>query len=162
MKSCIPEKIRGRWSWLLVIGLLLPALLSTAFATLGAARDSVQDDQFHLQAKIRVTAAQGYSIHELTAPTGTVVREYVSPNGYVFGVGWQGPFVPNMQILLGAYFEQYARQVKSQRERYVGHLPLNIQEPTLVVQTAGHMRAYFGRAYVPGLLPAGVSAHDIQ
>jgi len=37
-----------------------------------------------------------------------------------------------------------------------------IQEPGLVVQTGGHMRAYFGRAYVPELVPQGVTIEEIQ
>jgi hypothetical protein len=32
----------------------------------------------------------------------------------------------------------------------------------LVVQMAGHMRLFSGRAYVPQMLPAGVHAEDIR
>ncbi len=133
-----------------------------AFATLGASLDSVQSDQAHLKANMKVTEAGVYSIHEMTGSTGTVVREYVSPAGRVFGVTWQGPFIPDMQQLLGSYFQQYVQAAKEQRDSRVGRAPLNIQEPGLVVQTAGHMRSYSGRAYDPGLLPAGVSADDVR
>jgi len=39
---------------------------------------------------------------------------------------------------------------------------VQIQEPGLVVQVAGHMRAFFGKAYVPQMLPAGIRAEDIR
>jgi len=146
----------------IVIALLVLGMPSPVCATLGGSLESLQDDQIHLQAKVRNTVVGRYTIHEMTTPTGTVVREYVSPTGRVFGVSWQGPFIPDMRQLLGEYFEQYSQAAKGQRERHVGRAPLDIQEPRLVVQTTGHMRAYSGRAYDPGLLPAGVSDHDIQ
>ncbi len=163
MTSYVQKKTcaKATWPWMMAIALAL-GLPFPAFAALGASLDSVQNDQVRLQARIRITVAGSYTIHEMTAPTGTVVREYVSPTGRVFGVTWQGPFIPEMQQLLGAYFEQYSRAAKRQQERYVGRIPLDIHEPGLVVQTAGHMRAYAGRAYDPGLLPAGVTDHDIR
>jgi hypothetical protein len=39
---------------------------------------------------------------------------------------------------------------------------LNIQEPGLVVQSSGHARGFFGRAYVPGMLPPGVTPDQIR
>jgi hypothetical protein len=86
----------------------------------------------------------------------------VSADGRVFGIAWEGPFVPNMRQLLGSYFQHYSEAAKAQRESHVGRQPLNIQEPRLVVQTAGHMRAYFGRAYDPELLPNGVSPDEVR
>jgi hypothetical protein len=132
------------------------------FAALGGNLDSVYSDQAHMNAILKVTQASSFAVHELRTPTGTVIREYVSAEGRVFGVAWEGPFVPNMQLILGSYFQHYSEAAKAQRESQVGRRPLNIQEPGLVVQTAGHMRAYFGRAYDPELLPSGVSPNDVR
>jgi hypothetical protein len=115
-----------------------------------------------MRATAKIAEGVAYTVHEIKAPTGTVVKEYVSPAGRVFGVSWRGPFIPDMQQLLGDYFEQYSAAAKAQREGHVGRQPLNIQEPGLVIQTAGHMRAYSGRAYDPGLLPAGVTPNDVR
>jgi hypothetical protein len=150
--------IRGLSIALLMI-LGLPFL---AFAALGGSLDSVQADQAHFKANIKITESGAYTVHELTTPTNIVVREYVSPDGRVFGVAWRGPFIPDMQQLLGGYFQQYVLAAKAERERHVGRAPLNIQLPGLVVQTGGHMRAYFGRAYDPQLLPAGASPDDLR
>ena len=143
----------------LLMTLGLPFL---AFAALGGSLDSVQADQAHFKANRGITEGGVYAVHELTTPTDIVVREYVSPGGRVFGVTWRGPFIPDMQQLLGGYFPQYVVAAKAERERRVGRAPLNIQLPGLVVQTGGHMRAYFGRAYDPELLPAGASSDDVR
>jgi Protein of unknown function (DUF2844) len=142
--------------------LAIATLSPSGFAALGGTSESVKSDQTQMKAKLKATPADAYSIHEITAPTGTVVREYVSPDGRVFGISWQGPFVPDLRQLLGDYFLRYSEATKIQREKHVGRQPLNIREPKLVVQTAGHPRSYFGRAYDPELLPAGVSADDVQ
>lgn len=162
MKTYMLDKMRFSAACGLAIALLALGLPFPAFAALGASLDSVQADQVHLKANVKITEADAYTIHEMTAPTGTVVREYVSLDGRVFGVSWRGPFIPDMQQLLGSYFQHYSQAAKAERERRVGRSPLYIQEPGLVVQTGGHMRAYFGRAYDPGLLPAGVSANDVR
>lgn len=150
------------WIWRVAIAFLALGLPFHAFGALGALLESVQNDQIHLQAKVTISVVGSYTIHEMSAPTGTIVREYVSQTGKVFGVTWRGPFVPDLRQLLGGYFEQYSQAAKGQREHHVGRVPLDIHEPGLVVQTGGHMRAYSGRAYDPGLLPVGVSDHDIR
>jgi len=147
----------------LAIALLMTlGLPFVAFATLGGSLDSVQADQAHFKANLRVTESGLYTVHELTTPTGIVVREYVSRGGQVFGITWRGPFIPDMRQLLGGYFPQYVLAAKSERERHVGKTFLNIQLQGLIVQTGGHMRAYFGRAYDPQLLPAGASSDDVR
>jgi hypothetical protein len=133
-----------------------------AYATLGGSVSSVQADQSRFKADIKIIEGNVYTVHELTTPTNIVVREYVSPSGQVFGVAWKGPFIPDMQQLLGGYFQQYAVAAKAEREHHVRRAPLNIQLPGLVVQTGGHMRAYFGRAYDPKLLPAGAMPDDVR
>jgi hypothetical protein len=159
--------IQSAWIWsnrtwgkmiaLLVLGLPLPA-----FAALGAYEDSVQDDRVRLQAQLKTTAAGAYTIHELTSPLGIVVREYVSPAGRVFAVSWQGTFLPDMKQILGSYFGQYSLAAKQERESQAKRSALDIHKPSLVVQSAGHLRAYYGRVYDPRLLPAGVTADDLR
>ena len=164
MKTAIHSEIRIRVSWksFPAVAFLIVGLSLHAVASLGGTVDSVEADQSQMKANIRITEAQAYTVHEMKGPTGTVVREYVSTSGRVFGITWQGPFIPDMRQLLGAYFEQYSRAARAQRDSHVGRWPLNIQDPGLVVQTAGHMRSYSGRAYDPALLPPEVRANDIR
>ena len=164
MKTSIPGeanfKRTGAWPVAVLLALALPF---QAFATLGDASNSIQADQEQMKADLRVIQEDAYIIHEMKSPNGTLVREYVSrADGRVFGITWHGPFIPDLKLLLGAYFQEYSQAAEAQRESQVGRHPLNIQEPGLVVQTAGHMRAFSGRAYDPRLIPAGTSDHDIR
>jgi Protein of unknown function (DUF2844) len=155
------RKLRvGNLSRLLVVCILLGP--SSLFAELGGNLDSIQADRAQMKANVTISNASAYNVHEIKSSIGTVVREYAAPDGTVFAVAWQGPFIPDMRQLLGSYFEQYSRAAKTQRETHVSRSPLNIHEDGLVVQTAGHMRAFSGRAYDPRLLPAGVSENDIR
>ena len=106
-----------------------------------------------MQGSRSITAAQNYTIHEIQAPTGTVVREFVAADGTVFALAWQGPFVPNLRQLLGSYFSAFAQAAQAHRPRRPGHGVLLLRTTDVVVEAGGHMRAFFGRAYIPELLP---------
>jgi hypothetical protein len=133
-----------------------------AFASLGGKVNTVETDRARMSASVSVTHGGNFDVHEIQSPDGTVVDEYASSEGTVFAVTWHGQFPPQMQQILGSYFEQYADALQTQPAQPYGHRPLNIQIPGLVVQTSGHMRAHYGRAYLPDGLPAGVQADQIR
>lgn len=139
--------------------LALPFPLS---ASLGGDASSVLADQAKMQGNLRTTSSDSYTVHEIQAATGVAVKEYVSPAGKVFAVSWHGPFQPDLRQLLGGYFDVYTQAVQAQSAHHHGRGPLLIQQPGLVVQIAGHMRSFFGKAYDPQLLPAGVNAEDLR
>ncbi len=141
---------------LAVLSFSLPAM-----ASLGGHADSIQADTAHMSASVNQSSGNYYEMHQLQSPAGTVVNEYLSPSGTVFAVTWHGPFMPDMQQILGTYFQQYSTALASQPHQY-GHRPLNIQQSGIVVQTSGHMRAHWGRVYVPALVPDGVNAEQLQ
>jgi hypothetical protein len=144
------------------IVLLMLALPIPALAALGGDISSVQADKAQMKGTLKTTEAEAYTVHEITAPGNTIVKEYVSPAGKVFAITWHGQFIPNMQQLLGTYFDQYEQAAKTQRESHPGHRPVSIQQPELVFQNGGHMRAYLGRAYVPAMVPQGVNPDALQ
>jgi hypothetical protein len=143
---------------LIALLLLVMALTRPAFATLGENVATVQSDQAHMRANIRMTRTTAYTTHELQSPNGTVVREFVSPAGMVFGVSWQGQSLPDLRQVLGKYFDQYVQGM----QKRAGHGPRIIQEQGLVVQVAGHQRSLSGRAYLPEMLPTGVRAEEVR
>jgi hypothetical protein len=146
----------------LIVNVVL-VLPSPASASLGGDVTTVQADQVRMKGTLRKTLTNAYTVQEIKTPIGTVVREYLSPAGKIFAVVWNGPFLPDLRQLFGSYFEQFsqsAQNLKSKRPRIRG--PLLIREPGLVVQTGGHMRAYFGIAYIPELVPQGVHIEEIQ
>src|SRR5208283_3196574 len=100
-----------------LLSALLLALPLPAMAALGDNAASVLTDQAHMKGTLRSVDNRTYVMHEITSTTGTVVREFVSPAGAVFGVAWEGQFPPDLQQLLGPYYEQ-ARQAVQQGERH--------------------------------------------
>jgi hypothetical protein len=143
----------------ILIGLSLPVQL---FAALGGDATTVQADQAHFQATLHAVRADTYTVQELHSADGTIVREYVSPQGKVFGVAWQAPWPPDMEQLLGTYYEQYSQARQSTTAARGGRRPLKIEQNDLVVHIAGHPRAFSGQAYVPSMVPQGVKAEDIR
>ena len=147
------------WAGVVLVTL---AFCLPASAELGGYADSVQVDQARMKASLKVKQATGYTVHEITTPTKLVVREFVGPDGHVFGVAWRGPVVPDLSQLLGSFYGQYSDQMKTEKHVYAGRRPVDMRQPRLVVQGGGHMLAHFGRAYVPDLLPEGVKTDAIQ
>ncbi|TKC89245.1 DUF2844 domain-containing protein [Trinickia terrae] len=107
------------------------------------------------------SSSSSYSVIETTLETGTVVREYVTTSGTVFGIAWSGPQIPNLSDLLGGYFPQFASGVAASHTAGVRG-PASVEASGLVVHSAGHMGSFFGQAYVPSALPSGVSSSDIK
>lgn len=155
-----------RWLRAAAAGAVLLGFSLPASASLGGNASTVEADRAQMSASVQVTQHNSYAVHEMQAPGGTVVDEYVSPQGTVFAVSWHGQFPPPMQQILGTYFQKYSAALQAQssqtQPKIYGHRPLNIQQDGLVVQTSGHMRAHVGRAYIPDLLPQGVTVSQIQ
>jgi hypothetical protein len=142
--------------------LLLPLMLALplpASATLGGDAGSTRADQVRMKAALRVTPGAKYTVHEMSLPSGTTVREFVSPQGLVFAVAWEGPFKPDLQTLLGSYFDRYVQMPVAFRG---GHNAAVMAQPDLVVRSMGHMRAFSGHAYLPAQLPADVPVDELR
>jgi hypothetical protein len=162
MKIDIRSRSQATTYIVLLTGLVLSSLLLPfrASAELGGDVTSVEADRQQMKATRTVQSTAKYAMHELQTDSGTV-REYVTPDGKVFGVAWQGPTIPDLRQLLGNYYPQFDQAAAAHRKlRHRG--PLAINEFGLVVVSTGHMRAYSGKAYVSGLLPQGVQAEDIR
>ncbi len=146
-----------RIGWVVAAMLLLSA--GPSWAVLGEPVASLATDSERLSAELRTTAANGYSVYELTAPSGTTVRQFASPEGIVFGVAWSGPFAPELAPLLGSYFEAYRQAVQTPVRH---HGPLFVRTDRLVIATGGHMRALHGSVCATALLPASLTAGVVR
>ena len=127
------------------------AAAAPAFAALGGAPNPPPPQAPPATVQQATTASGAAFTHvERQLDTGTVVHEFVDASGVVFAVSWSGPFLPDLRELLGASFP--ALQDSAAR----GHTSaLSISRPDLVLVSAGHMRAFQGRAWLPTRLPAG-------
>jgi Protein of unknown function (DUF2844) len=144
--------------------ILFAALGPRAHAALGDDMQTIEVDRAAMKGIMRSKAASAaiaarYAVHEFQTQEGTVVREYVSPQGKVFGVAWRGPFMPNLQQIFGKYFVSFRN---GERSKLAHHGRLTVTAADLVVESAGRPRAFRGRAYVTSLVPAGTAPDEIQ
>jgi hypothetical protein len=139
--------------------LLFQGLPQPARAALGGAADSVESDRLSMKALTRPAPTGALRKQELQLPSGTVVTEYLGSTGQVYAVTWHGPTLPNLQLVLGNYFGSLkaAAGQPAVRRRLV-----RVNTPDIVIESGGKMRAFAGRAWVPNLLPSGVTPADIQ
>jgi hypothetical protein len=143
------------------VAVLIAALLPrVASATLGEPEITVQTDMELAHASIKSSEDRaGYRVHEIQLPSGTVMREFVAPNGNVFAVAWQGPSRPDLRQVLGQYFGAFASVPRS---KFSDRRHVQIQQGDVVVQSGGHMRAVSGRAYLQSAIPSGVNLGDLH
>ncbi|ABB31906.1 hypothetical protein GeomeDRAFT_0008 [Geobacter metallireducens RCH3] len=147
---------------------LVTGLLTTPFmparqseAALGEPAASVAVDRKALSATQRAaTTRKGYTVQELVTG-GNTVREYIAPSGIVFAVAWNGVSHPDLTLLLGSYLTEY-KQALRQAPRQRGQRRSQVKANQVVVEKWGHMRNLQGRAYVPGLVPDGVTINEIK
>ena len=155
MEVHMPHKL----GW--VTGALLVGAVwaNVASATLGEPESSVAAETQLNRASIKRIDLGVYRIQEMQTPWGTRLREYSGPDGKIFAVTWKGPVIPNLRQELGSHFDEFsagAVAAKGTRKH------LEVRQSDLVVESAGHMRAYHGRAYLPQAVPSGVSVGDLQ
>jgi hypothetical protein len=135
-------------------------LAPAAYAGLGEAVESVQRDHAALRGTaLAVTPTQAYDLHEITTAEGTRVREYVSRAGTVFAVTWSGPSLPNLKVVLGQHYDEYAAAATGHRGN---HHVFTMATAGLVLHIRKLPRGFTGGAHVPTLLPTGVAAQDIR
>ena len=132
-----------------------------ACAGLGGDAAGVAADGTELHGVVNSTSLPQYEIEEITTDTGMRVREYVGRDGVVFAVSWSGPALPDLQRLLGSHYVEYTTALAALTRPGL-HRSVRIASSELVVESGGHLRAYAGRAYLPTLVPAGISTADLR
>jgi hypothetical protein len=133
----------------------------SAFAALGGDLRSVESDAAHLAARAQSTTTPSYTVQEIETPSGNTVREYVA-DGKVFAVAWKGAWPPDLRQLLGSYFPAYQQAAAAAKLRAGRTGLVSIRQRNLVVERAGHMRSFSGRAYLTDQWPAGVSPESVR
>lgn len=137
------------------------ALPRQAQATLGAGPDSVSRDRRALSAaKGATTSRAKYTVQEVTS-SAVKVREYLNASGIVFAVAWNGMVHPDLTTLLGSYAGEFGN-ARRQMPRKPGQKYLKVKAERVTVESWGHMRNLQGRAYLPALLPQGVTSDEIN
>jgi len=144
----------------IAVSLVMIVDLPRAWGVLGEPVSSVETDRMALAGQLSIIPAQLYTIQEITT-SELVVREYVSRDT-VFAVAWRGKRPPNLVSFLGAYFQEYQEVAAAASNGPRMRGMTRIQGPRVVVETGGHPRDIRGRAYIPSLLPSGVTTEMIH
>lgn len=149
----------------LVMGCLLAALAVPARAALGGDDSSVESDATAMRGTISESSmeapdqSESYNVKTFVTATGVTVREYIAQSGAIFGVAWEGRRPPDLRVLLGSYYPEYA--AASGLKQHANLHREVIAAPHSIVILRGHMGHLLGRAYVQSLAPSGVDANAV-
>jgi hypothetical protein len=136
-------------------------IVQQAQAALGESADSIAATKKALSAvQSDIRTSSKYTVHEIQSEA-TTVREYLSLSGIVFGIAWNGMINPDLTPLLGTYASEHKKAL-SHLKKQPGRRYIIIKTENIVVEKWGHMRNFKGRAYVPSLIPEGVSVDEIK
>ena len=136
---------------------LAPAL---AFGALGRQAASTDVDQKALHALKSVRPGADFTVHELTLPSGTVVREFVGADGRVFAVAWRGPTLPDLKQIFGD--DNLQTFLSARPSEHSPRKSRTVRQQDLVVHSTGSARFFTGFAYIPSLKPGSVREEDIR
>ncbi len=126
-----------------------------AYAELGGTLASINREQATFSSSLISSQQSNYTTYTQTIGQNLVVKEYVASNGTVFAISWKGPTIPNLEIFLGTYYQNYLVAVQ-QNPRSV-----YVQSNSLVIESSGMMGGYSGRAYLPLELPSSFNPANI-
>jgi hypothetical protein len=144
---------------ILRISLILMVGSLPAWAALGGDISSVNADAQVLGGQHSVVAKGGYTLHQITKADGSAVNEFVSPAGVVFGISWQGHFMPNLNQVLGSHLTDLQQ---GERTHVVPRRAVTIQTDDFVFTSFGHGHSFRGRAYVRSLVPGNLTPEVVQ
>ena len=161
-------KLCGNAARVLLMGLALTCVVGRSWAVLGQAPSGASDSSspaFASGAKVLAAIPGARSgqvtVHQTQLENGTLVMEYATPAGLVFALSWRGPVLPDLSALLGSYFNTFKSQADKARRAGRRGSPMTVEHDGLVVSSKGRMRNFFGYAYAPDLIPAGVDIKDV-
>lgn len=144
----------------IVTALALSICAQNAFAALGGL-PSFDASTVSSATILGSTSAASYTyVKKTTLESGTQVLEYMNADGIVFGVSWSGPYLPDLQEVLGAHFQSLVQQAGKRPHGVRSQLA--VKQADVVIFSGGRMGAFEGKAWVPALLPAGFNPGDIK
>jgi hypothetical protein len=145
---------------LAVLG-VLSALSAPARAGLGGDIGAVEEDRHRMAGVMKPAVSRGgYTVFEIST-VGRTVREYVTSDGKVFAITWQGASQPDLSGLLGDYYAEFSAMPKTIAGGRIRRAHHELESANVRVERSGHLRDARGRAYVKPL-PEGVSADEIR
>jgi hypothetical protein len=150
----------------LVVVLACSQLNALSFAALGEqplvperVSQTAQPSSVKALRSITAGTTSSYTVRSVELNSTTRVQEYLTSTGVVFALSWRGPVLPDLNVLLGSSFPSFNSEAQKARISGKRGGALAISANGLTVVSAGHMRDYYGYAYLEALVPPDV---DIQ
>ncbi|MFC0402333.1 DUF2844 domain-containing protein [Paraburkholderia rhizosphaerae] len=137
---------------LLTVSPVRAQLGGTMSTTPSAASEAIVNDLADASIRIRGWTDEG----------GTTIREYATGDGLIFAYTWQGPTMPNLDRLLGEYKASYRAKATALLATAGSLHASRVAQPDVIVDSGGQMRSYVGRAWLPAVIPPGISPADLQ
>ena len=140
--------------------LLAAGACAPAFAGLGGDATSVDADRVSVKGTVRVTTnAAGFAVHEISNAAGLRSPEFLARTARCLPSAGAVRASRDLGSMLGGYYAEVQQAVN--RPHY-NHHNLSVVTPRVVLQSSGHLRTFYGRAWAPGLLPQNFSVTDIK
>jgi hypothetical protein len=139
--------------------------VGTAQAGLGEKR-SAQFDLVKLNYKsqiaVQTSNAKPYTVEQLASGSDSIL-EYHDLSGTCFAVTWTGSSQPDLNPLLAGYAAEHGAALTKQMSQVRGSRAASrVTSENIVVERFGLHGVFHGRAYVPNLIPQGVTLDEIQ
>lgn len=149
-----------------IIGFFLITFLlwpvSAALAVLGEGKESIETDRAALSGKRQTLPHKTHTV-EVIQGGGIELREYLDGNGKIFAVAWSGNRIPDLSTLFGTYFSEHQKALEAARRQLPPKRgPLHLESAHLIVETGGRSPHLWGRAFLPSLIPPGLSREEIR
>ena len=160
-----------RWARVGGIGVGIAAvLLSTplAHAVLGGDASTIDDDTTRLKGvrgpgmRLQSASVAQVQVHVISMADGSSIREFVAPNGAVFGVAWSTRFKPNLEALLGAHAGTFAGAAAEAARAPGVKRNVVLERGDLVVHSTSHLNSFVGKAYLKSRIPQGVRIDELR
>jgi hypothetical protein len=134
------------------------------YAGLSEDESTVTRDCTHLSCKDhKINDLGSYRIHVMHREDGSTINEYVTAAGKVFAVTWsEGRRHPDLSKLLGLHYKEYQDANTLIPSRSKGRPSRTVETANIKIVEGGQMGSVQGRAWVPKLIPSGVSIGEIQ
>ena len=147
---------------LLTMLLLVAVTPRVSSAALGEHESSAEHDRRHFHGfRQQVNESGSYTLN-IISTEANVIREYSNSKGTIFAVTWRGFSHPDLTTLLGAHWTEFNSQHELNSNRHPqGKRILKMNTSTIKYEEGGRMGSVYGRAYVPSLVPDGVSPEEL-
>jgi hypothetical protein len=138
--------------------------VAPAHAVLGGNASTIAGDGARLKATRHQVASLSTQVgsHVSTLADGSSILEYTNPGGIVFAVAWSTRFKPDLAALLGQHAAAYAAAASDAMKAPGIRRQVDLRQGDLVVQSAGRMNAFVGKAWLRSLVPEGVDVDALR